>query len=345
MNNVTGDLIYPYGQAECSGKIKQQPEDFKVAEQLGFSFTGAGEHLFLYVQKIGLTTHELVNIIADELAVPVRQIGYSGLKDKYAITQQWLSVQLPGCKQQPVITETEQFQILHREWHDKKLRVGVHKTNQFEITVRNIEGSVEQLSAIIGKIKNHGFANYFGEQRFGTQKDNVGQALRILNNRHKSKRLTRTKKSLFISSLRSELFNQILSNRITRSFWQQPVEGDASMLAGTQSVFVEPISDEIIRRYIEFDIHSGVSLFGIGESRLSLLAEELENEVLSANPEICETLQNQKVKRSFRANRAVARNLQVEYLPEKDEIKLNVELDKGVYLTTLLNHFINFDGD
>ena len=214
MNDEKNGLVFPYGQAKLSGKIKRQADDFKVVEHLGYDFTGAGEHLFLYIQKAGLTTHELINIIAEELSVPARQIGYSGLKDKHAVTRQWLSVQLPGCKQIPLITETDQFQILQTHWHDKKLRVGVHKSNQFDIIVRNISGDVSGLSSGIENLKRYGFANYFGEQRFGARGDNVEQALRILNNRHKSKRLTRTKRSLLISSLRSELFNQILSKRI-----------------------------------------------------------------------------------------------------------------------------------
>jgi len=341
MNDVKSDLVFPYGQAKCSGSIKLQVDDFKVVEQLGFDFTGAGEHLFLYIQKTGLTTHELINLIAEKLSVPARQIGYSGLKDKHAITRQWLSVQLPGCKQIPDITETDQFQILQTHWHDRKLRVGVHKSNQFDIKVRNVTGNDSQLSSTIESIRCYGFANYFGEQRFGARGDNVEQALRILNNRHKSKRMTRTKRSLLISSLRSELYNRILSKRISREIWQQPIDGDVFVLAGSQSVFAESLSSEINRRYREFDIHSGVSLFGTGDSRLSLSAMDIENEIFAANAEICETLLNQNLKRSFRANRAVTKNLEVQYFPEQAEIHIQVELKKGSYLTTLLNHFVS----
>lgn len=85
----------------------------------------------------------------------------------------------------------------------------------------------------------------------------------------------------------------------------------------------------------------GISLFGSGDSRLAQMAFEIENEVFSANSEICTTLLNQNVKRSFRANRVQARNLKIEYKPEQAEMHVQVELDKGSYLTTLLNHFIN----
>jgi tRNA pseudouridine13 synthase len=219
-------LVYPYAVPECSGIIKQQPEDFRVDEQLGFDLSGSGEHLFVHVQKTAMTTQQLIVEIAQQLDVPARQIGYSGLKDKQAVTRQWLSIQLPGCKHIPTITESAQLQVLHSEWHDKKLRVGSHRSNRFEIVVREVQGSTQNLPDIQQNINDHGFANYFGQQRFGNQQDNVQQALKVLNNRHKRKRLSRHKKSLYLSALRSELFNQILSNRIRQGIWEKPVDGD-----------------------------------------------------------------------------------------------------------------------
>lgn len=341
MNSEIATLLYPYGIAQCSGQIKQQVEDFKVVEQLGFTPSGSGEHLFLFIQKSNLTTHQLIEKIAQETGVPARQIGYSGLKDKQAVTQQWISVQLPGCKQIPAITQTEQLQILQTQWNDKKLRIGTHKSNRFDIVIRNITGQCDNLDAVLNQIKSFGFANYFGEQRFGKQQDNVDQALKVLNNRHKNKRLSRTKKSLYLSSLRSELFNQILTKRIQQDIWLQPVDGDAYMLAGSQSVFTEALTDEILQRYKEFDVHCGVTLFGTGENRLCDEALAIENEVIPSNPDIRDTLLDNKIKRSFRANRAIAKNLKVQYLPDQAEIHVQVELDKGVYLTTLLSHLVN----
>ena len=340
MNAISKGIVYPYGEAQCSGQIKQYAEDFRVVEQLGFTPGGSGEHLFLFIQKNGLTTQQLITQIAEQLGVSARQIGYAGLKDKQAVTRQWLSIQLPGCKQTPEIKPDEHFQVLESDWHDKKLRVGAHRSNRFEVVIRNVSGLCENLPGRVSQIEKHGFANYFGEQRFGAQQDNVAQALKVLNNRHKSKRLNRNKKGLYLSALRSELFNRILSRRISLGHWTDPLDGDVCLLAGTQSVFSEPLSDEIRRRYAEFDLHSGISLYGIGESRLSGQALAIEKELIDTQPAICETLLNEKIKRSFRANRAIARDLKIDYSAHNKEIRCQVELDKGVYLTTLLNHFV-----
>ena len=334
-------LNYPYGTAVLSGVIKQRPEDFIVNEQLGFTTTGSGEHLFLYVEKRSLTTMELIEQLAKASGIAARLIGYSGLKDKHAVTRQWVSLHLPGAKEKPQIPDTENYKILKSDWHDKKIRVGVHKANQFEITIRNVKGQSDELENIVALIRTHGFANYFGEQRFGRQQDNVAQALRVLNNRHKLKRLSRNKKSLYLSALRSELFNQILSKRVQQGIWMEPVEGDVFMLAGRQSIFAEALSEEILQRYKELDIHSALSMAGTGETRISHQASEIEHDIFQQNSEIHQTLLTLDIPRSLRPNRALATDFMIESDIENNTIVVKVELESGVYLTTLLQHFIN----
>ena len=334
-------LNYPYGTAVLSGVIKQRPEDFIVNEQLGFTTTGSGEHLFLYVEKRSLTTMELIEQLAKASGIAARLIGYSGLKDKHAVTRQWVSLHLPGAKEKPQIPDTEHYKILQSDWHDKKIRVGVHKANQFEITIRNVKGQSDELENIVALIRTHGFANYFGEQRFGRQQDNVAQALRVLNNRHKLKRLSRNKKSLYLSALRSELFNQILSKRVQQGIWMEPVEGDVFMLAGRQSIFAEALSEEILQRYKELDIHSALSMAGTGETRISHQASEIEHDIFQQNSEIHQTLLTLDIPRSLRPNRALATDFMIESDIENNTIVVKVELESGVYLTTLLQHFIN----
>ena len=51
LNHPETALKYPYVKPEISARIKSIPEDFRVMENLGFELTGAGEHLFLYIQK------------------------------------------------------------------------------------------------------------------------------------------------------------------------------------------------------------------------------------------------------------------------------------------------------
>ena len=146
---TTIPLVYPYGKAGLRGTIKQQPEDFRVTEQLGFPLTDEGEHLYLFVQKQGLTTHQLIESISRVAGIQPRHIGYAGLKDKQAVTRQWLSLHLPGVRHAPDIPDTESYQVLQAQWHDRKLRVGAHRCNLFDIVVRDVSGDMSSLQTTV----------------------------------------------------------------------------------------------------------------------------------------------------------------------------------------------------
>ena len=76
--------------------LRSRPEDFQVEEQLGFEPEGEGEHVFLLIEKRGLNTVDVARLLGRTAGIPVRDIGYSGLKNKHALTRQWFSLGLAG---------------------------------------------------------------------------------------------------------------------------------------------------------------------------------------------------------------------------------------------------------
>ncbi|NNE64579.1 MAG: tRNA pseudouridine(13) synthase TruD, partial [Gammaproteobacteria bacterium] len=257
-------LFYPYGKPLLKGSLKVIPEDFRVDEVLGFEPAGEGEHLFIQVEKNNLTTHELIERVAKDAGIKPREVGFSGIKDKIAVTRQWLSLHLPGKIHNAVSPEADDYVVLRQIWHDRKLRRGTHRFNSFDVLIRDIPQPDPESIKQIESIKTFGMANYFGQQRFGAVSDNVQRALQVFANARKTRKLSRNKKSLYLSALRSELFNQILSKRLELGFWREPLEGDVFMLSGSQSIFQESLNDEIIERYRNFDISSTASLYGDG---------------------------------------------------------------------------------
>ncbi|MEM7561837.1 MAG: tRNA pseudouridine(13) synthase TruD [Pseudomonadota bacterium] len=330
-------LFYPYGEARLQAAIKTTPEDFIVTENLGFDPCGDGEHLFLFVEKVNLTTHELIDRIARSLQISQKQIGHSGLKDKHAISRQWLSLHLPGLEN-PQLPEITGCRLLRQIRNRSKLRPGTHRSNDFEICLREVSNWSDVSINQILRIQQSGMANYFGSQRFGSRRDNVEQALHRLGNR-KTKRHQR---GLLISALRSELFNQILSKRIKAGFWSTPLSGDVFMLRGSQSIFSEPLDERLLQRYQAGDISSCASLFGSGNRRFEGEAEELEQEVFAANRAVIECLKNQSAKLSMRATRVFPENLEYAFDANQNCLKLSVTLPTGSYLTTLLDHFATY---
>ena len=338
---MTEKLLYPYGEPVISGLLKSQAEDFKVTENLGFEPQGEGEHLFLWIEKSGITTHELIERVAKDFSVKARDIGHSGLKDKIAVTRQWLSLYLPGQMSSLKLPDISGYTILRQSWHHKKLRPGTHRSNYFEVIIRNIETMPEASWQQLDLIRTQGIANYFGQQRFGRNDDNVEQALRSFTNARRARKLSRNKRSIYVSALRSFLFNCVLGCRIERGFWQNPVAGDVFMLSGSQSIFYEPINEALLERYNRFDLSSTISLYGSGKRLLEDDALELEDQVLSKFEAITDCLIQQKAKLQMRATRVAVEGLNVNYDPLEKSLHIEATLPTGSYFTSLLDHFID----
>lgn len=334
-------LAYPYGAALINGLVKDRASDFKVTEELGFQPAGEGEHLFLFIEKSMMTTHELIERVADDFSIKPRDVGYCGLKDKLAVTRQWLSLYLPGQMHSLKLPGISDYRLLDHKWHSKKLRPGTHRSNHFEVIVRNVESMPETTRHQLDMIQQQGMANYFGEQRFGRQADNVEQALSAFGNPRRARKLSRSKKSLYLSALRSFLFNQVLSRRIEQGIWDKPVAGDVFMLSGSQSIFYEPINDELLERYNCQDISSTISLYGAGNRILQSQALEIEDAVLAEFEAIGQCLLQAKAKLQMRAARVAVVDLGVEFDQIERSLYLEVRLPRGSYFTTLLEHFID----
>lgn len=328
--------IYPYGSAQLSARLKSIPEDFEVEEVLGFEPQGEGEHLFLWVEKLGLTTHELVERIARDHGLPAMTIGYSGLKDKHALTRQWLSLQLPGKVDPFNCPQGQGYRVLRQARHTKKLRPGSHKFNRFRLCLRDVGDMSQQTLQQIESVLTQGFANYFGAQRFGRKADNVEQALAQLGKR----RLSRARKSILLSALRSHLFNAILAHRIDQGHWQAPLDGDVFMLRGSHSIFSETPDAALLERYRQLDLSPCASLYGAGRSLMSGPAAAIEQQVFAAHPEITACLESHRSNLQMRPLRAVVESFSYDYDAAAQLLRLELSLPAGSYVTTLLEHFL-----
>ncbi|UJF19020.1 tRNA pseudouridine(13) synthase TruD [Vibrio sp. SS-MA-C1-2] len=220
------NFAFMLGKPVAAGLIKQLPEHFVVKEQLGFEFANRGEHFMVKIRKVGENTKYVVNELGKFCGVKSRDVSWAGLKDRHAVTEQWLSVHLPG-KDDPDLTEFVAthpgIEVLETARHDKKLRPGDLVGNSFELHLTQVD-KIEDIIQRVEQVKERGVPNYFGEQRFGHQGNNVVQARRWgskeINIRDKSKR------SFYLSAARSWIFNQILSQRLTDDTVEQVLLGD-----------------------------------------------------------------------------------------------------------------------
>ena len=152
--------------------------------------------------------------------------------------------------------------------------------------------------------------------------------------------MPRQRKSLLISSLRSFLFNQILSRRLQLGHWELPLDGDVFMLRGSRSIFSETLDQALIERYQTKDISTSGSLYGSGRNLMSGQAAEIEKTVFSEHPAVTQCLEGQSAKLDMRAQRAEPREFEYHYDGEQETLKIRLSLPAGSYLTSLLDHFV-----
>jgi tRNA pseudouridine13 synthase len=329
---------YVYGSPSGIGKIRTVPEDFIVHENLAFEPSGDGEHVFLQIQKIGENTDTVARQLARFADVRQRDIGYAGLKDRHAVTTQWFSVWLPG-KSDPDWTafQTDNMKVLQTVRHARKLKRGVLSGNRFEITVRDWQGDQTRTIEQLALIKANGIANYYGEQRFGNQGQNVNKALAMFS----GMKTGRERRSLYLSAARSYLFNLILAARVATGTWNQALAGDTFMFDGSKSCFKSQLPDaEILRRLEAKTIHPSGILWGKGELDVSADALVIEQKLIDSHHDLAQGLVASDVEKARRALRVNVDDL--EWHTSQTTLRLSYSLSAGSYATSVLREIISY---
>jgi len=206
------DRFYSLNHTPIPFYFKQSVRDFVVEEIPLYPFTGNGEHLILHVRKKNLSTWDLTNLIAKHLGIKSRDIGYAGLKDKNAMTVQYISLPKKYEKQLESF-EHPDIKFLDRTYHKNKIHMGHLKGNRFFIRLKKVDPTAAQkIEQALKSIAEQGMPNFFGFQRFGIDGENYKKGEAILRNRLKERNVKL--KKLFINAYQSHMFNLWLSRRL-----------------------------------------------------------------------------------------------------------------------------------
>jgi tRNA pseudouridine13 synthase len=221
------------------GTIKTSPADFVVDEIPAYDPSGEGTHLFVRFRKTNVTTDDAVRGFAKALGVERRDVGVAGLKDKVAVTTQWISIPaLPGIEERVAALTLEGIEILEQRRHANKLKTGHLKGNAFTIVVRDIEQpELEHVMAALDRIGRDGIPNAFGAQRFGRDGDTHERARAWLTGKERAPNDPRLRRFHF-SALQSSIFNAVLQHRVDDGTWNIPVLGDLLKKEETGGMFV-----------------------------------------------------------------------------------------------------------
>jgi tRNA pseudouridine13 synthase len=305
-----------YPASGASATLKGLNEDFSVTELPLQRPCGEGEHLWLEIEKNGANTVFVAQRLAEAAGVKDVDVGYAGLKDRYAITRQWFSIHLPKGET-PDLTRLEhpEFDVLSQSRHLKKLRPGELQGNRFRIVLREVRGERDAVEARLEAVASQGVPNYFGPQRFGHGGANVGQGRAMLAREIRVR--DPKKKGLYLSAVRAFVFNEVLALRIRRGLWGETLPGDVMDEAG---------------------LPTG-PLWGRGRVITTDRAQALENEVAERHAALCGGMEYAGLDQERRS--LVARPADMSWdWPSADRLVLAFALPAGSYATSVLNEIL-----
>ena len=154
------------------GRIKQREEDFLVDEIPLYEPSGTGEHVYVRLQKHGMSHSELLAIVRKHFKVRESAIGAAGMKDRMAVTSQTLSIHMPDREPTQKPIDDDRLEILWMSRHANKLRRGHLEGNRFVIRIRDLEPiQAPQLWRGMKELEKRGIPNYYGHQRFGYRRN------------------------------------------------------------------------------------------------------------------------------------------------------------------------------
>ncbi len=333
-------LAYAWPCLNASALWRCRPEDFQVFEELGFEPDGSGEHVLLQIQKRDANTEWIARKLARFAGVPPVDVSFAGLKDRFAVTTQWFSVRLAG-KTNPDwdAFADEEARVLQWHLHQRKLKRGSLKANRFTVILRELQGDQAELEQRLQQISEQGVPNYFTEQRFGRDGQNIDMARQMLVD---NKRINdRHKRGLYLSAARSLLFNHVLSERVAAGSWNKILPGEDVLLSGSRSHFIAEVVDETIeRRLAEWDIHPSGPLVGENDRVIETAVTAMERGYLADYREWCEGLIKARLKSERRSLRSRVMDLQWDF-ESKGQLLLSFTLDKGCYANGVIRELLD----
>ena len=334
-----GDL--PRLPARC--RLPLSVETFEVEEVPRYTASGEGDHTYAWIEKRDLTTFACVKRIADALEVDARSIGYAGLKDRHAITRQWLSIEHVDPERVQAL-EIEGLRVLEVSRHHNKLKLGHLDSNRFAVRIACEEPERPRLEAALRQLETRGVPNFFGAQRFGSEGRNLAKGLRILTGKAGRRRIEKPLFRILLSSVQSEVFNRVLARRLGEpdrygQYYQAGV-GDVAWLHANGACFAVDDAASALQRSRAFEISPSGPMPGPKCLTPTGPQRELESEVLAelgVEPASFAPFRTHPGER--RSLRMRLRNPSVE-AAGADAVIVRFQLDRGAFATTVLGELI-----
>lgn len=328
------------GVSRIHGRIKQTCADFVVEEIPAYQPCGEGEHLFLWIEKEDVSAEYLVRRIAKATGVNKADIGVAGMKDRTAITRQFVSIPASFEEAADAI-HSDDIRVLSKTRHMNKLRTGHLQGNKFEIRIADVSSDPETLlEPLLELIGRDGFPNYFGEQRFGIEGETARLGFELLRGEKKPRDIPHSRRKfllrLALSAAQSWMFNAVVAQRINVGMLRIVQAGDVMEVIESGGKFLAEDPAQEQPRCDQWETAITGPLFGPKMKQPEQQPAAIEKEVLQSQ-QIPATAFEEYRKLTAGARRAVVcRPSNIKAECEVNSIRLSFALPPGVYATSLL---------
>jgi tRNA pseudouridine13 synthase len=261
------------------GRIKSKPEDFEVEEIPSYEPSGSGDHLYLWVEKRGVGSEFFAREIAKRLGISPGAVGTAGLKDRHAVSRQWVSVPKESEPSLPTL-DGDGIAVLKTSRHTNKLKPGHLRGNRFRILIRGADRTREAAALqVVDRIRSLGMPNYYGPQRFGREGSTADLGFRCLAGTQ-PRRIRPFLFKFALSAAQSLLFNDYLARRHVDGLLRTVLPGDVLMKWPFGGLFVgEDVAAEQARLDAR-EVVPGGPMFGSRTFPAAGVAAEREAVVL-----------------------------------------------------------------
>jgi tRNA pseudouridine13 synthase len=349
------DLNLPYITADLPGMggiLRATPEDFVVEEVPLYEAQGEGQHLYVNLTKVGLTTREVQNGLERIFGLKKGDVSFAGMKDKHARTTQMFSLSVghkPSDFAESAAKLIEVELPVTVNWvrfHANKLRLGHLLGNRFRVRVSGLElpvvDALRRAEIIRSRILEHGVPNYFGSQRLGENGGNVrqGQAI-VRGDRDRRNRSDKWLQRFLISAYQSYLCNRYLARRVDRGYFHRLLDGDVAKKYATGGMFdVIDVGAEQ-PRYAAQEIGFTAPLYGPKMWVAKAESGEFEGRLLEEEQITLADFGRARVEGTRRMGRLLANDLVLE--SDSAGVTASFMLRKGAFATTIMRELMKVD--
>jgi tRNA pseudouridine13 synthase len=326
------------------GTLKQCPDDFIVEEVPAYQPCGEGEHLFLWIEKTDVAADDLLRHVARALGISPRDVGTAGVKDRRAVTRQFVSVPAK-CAADVHRIETDRIHVLRHIRHANKLRTGHLRGNQFSILIREVDAdAAKKAGAIAAAISRLGFPNYYGEQRFGREQETLRIGFELLRGTRRPRSIPFSQRRFLLrmslSAVQSALFNAVLGERLRDGLFATVLAGDVMEVAASGGQFV---ATDTVAEQQRFDSRETVltgPIFGPRMTAPQHEPAEREGRILSAWELTPEDFTRFAKLTSGTRRPLVVWPDELRLEQQSEGLRVDFRLPGGAYATTLLREFM-----